>query len=222
MTWKPGDEIASPVDSMVSVDPASAEGSASIYKLMIGAIVPRPIAFISTVSPGGVGNLAPFSYFNGVSSDPPCLMVAITRKSDGDKKDTLKNIEATRQFVVNTVAEWIAEPMNQCSAEYPYGVDEMRKVGLTGIASVKVRPPRVKESPIQMECELYDTLRVGDGRIGSAVIVVGRIVLMHVHAAAFRDGKILLDQIKPLARLAGFGYAKVPVANTFDLPRPKA
>ncbi len=207
---------------MISVDPATVQGSDSIYKLMIGGIVPRPIAFISTVGPDGAGNLAPFSYFNGVCSDPPCLMVAIIRKSDGDKKDTLKNIEATRQFVVNTVAEWIAEPMNHCSAEYPYGVDEMSKAGLTGIASIKVRPPRVKESPIQMECELYDTLQVGDGGIGSATIVVGRIVLMHIHAAAFKEGRILLDELKPLARLAGFGYTKVPVANTFDLPRPKA
>jgi len=121
MPWQPGDSIHSPVHEMITPDPPQI-GSKQTYKLMIGAIVPRPIAFISTMSPEGIGNLAPFSFFNGVSSNPPAVMIAITRKKGGEKKDTLRNIESTHQFVVNSVNEWMVEPMNQCSAEYPYGL----------------------------------------------------------------------------------------------------
>lgn len=211
-------EIRSPVSEMVSLDFAGMAPT-PIYKLLIGAVVPRPIAFISTLSPDGVGNLAPFSFFNGVSSDPPCLMIAITRNSDGGKKDTLRNVEATGQFVVNTVADWMAEPMNQCSANYPYGVDEMKEVGLTPLASMKVKPPRVKESPIHMECELYKTLEVGEAKVGASTIVVGKIVAMHIHKPAYYDGKIKISEIRPLSRLAGASYGLTE--GIFDLPRPK-
>lgn len=207
----------STVDRMVSLD-FSEVSQRDRYKLLIGAVVPRPIALVSTVSREGVGNLAPFSFFNAISSDPPCLMISITRKSGGDKKDTLKNIEATGEFVVNTVSEWLIEPVNQCSAEYPYGVSEMEKVGLTPEASLLVCPPRVKESPVQMECKLHKTLEVGDGNPGSAVIVVGEIVAMHVWDAAYSNGRILLEKIAPVARLAGTSYAKV--AEPFSIPRP--
>lgn len=207
----------SPVQEMTSLDPDQI-GPKSTYKFLIGAIVPRPIAFISTVSPEGIGNLAPFSFFNGVSSNPPAVMVAITRMSGGRKKDTLRNIEATGQFVVNSVNEWIVEPMNACSAEYPYGVDEMQKVGLTALPSLKVRPLRVKESAIQMECELYKTLEVGEGAEGSSTIVVGRIVMMHVDSAAYKDGKVSLESIRPISRLAGLDYGRT--SGVFSLTRP--
>jgi flavin reductase (DIM6/NTAB) family NADH-FMN oxidoreductase RutF len=216
--WKPGDAIASPVDRMISLD-LTTMASTPAYKLLIGAIVPRPIAFVSTVSPEGVGNLAPFSFFNGVSSVPPAIMIAITRRNDGSKKDTLRNIEATRQFVVNSVAEWLVEPMNHCSADYPYGVDEMRKVGLTPLPSLRVKPPRVKESPIQMECELYDTMEVGPGVVGSSTIVVGKILQMHVHEPAYDNGRLRLEAIQPISRLAGASYGRT--TETFDLARPK-
>src|ERR1041385_6890840 len=132
-----------------------------IYRLMIDCIVPRPIAFVSTLSAEGVGNLAPFSFFNGVSSEPPTLVFSISRKRDGGKKDTLVNIESTPQFVVNLVTEPMAAPMHQTSADYPYGVDEMAKVGLTPVPSTRVRPPRVGESPVQMECELFSLHEIG-------------------------------------------------------------
>ncbi len=191
-----------------------------IYKLLIGAIVPRPIAFVSTVSAEGVGNLAPFSFFNAVSSYPPCLMISIARKSTGEKKDTLKNIEETGTFVVNCVSEWMVEPMNQASADYPYGVDEMAQVGLTAIPSVKVKASRVKEAAIQMECEVYRILEIGDGlSVGSTTLVVGRILLMHVAEAVYDQGKIRIDALKPIARLAGSSYSKL--GEVFDLARPK-
>lgn len=217
--WKLGDPTQSPVNRMVTLDPTQTD-SKSVYKLIIGAIVPRPIAFISTLSPEGIGNLAPFSFFNGVSSNPPAIMVAITRKKGGEKKDTLRNIETTGQFVVNSVNEWLVEPMNQCSAEYPYGVDEMLKVGLTPLASVRVKPPRVQEAAVQLECELYKTLEVGDGSEGSSTIVVGRIVMAHIYDRAYADGKILIQELKPVSRLGGLSYGQVD--GIFDLPRPKS
>jgi flavin reductase (DIM6/NTAB) family NADH-FMN oxidoreductase RutF len=209
---------ASLLDPRVELDP-SVLGTTGTYKLLIGAIVPRPIAFISTMSPEGVGNLAPFSFFNGVSSDPPCLMVSITRKNSGEKKDTLRNIEATGQFVVNTVSDWMAEAMNQCSGEYPYGVDEMEKVGLTPLPSTIVRPSRVRESPVHFECELYKAVEVGEARVGAATVVIGRIVRVHVLADAYEGGRIRIERLRPLSRLAGFGYGLTD--GIFDIPRPK-
>ncbi len=201
---------------MVTLDPKQMEAK-TIYKFMIGAIVPRPIAFISTLSPQRIGNLAPFSFFNGVSSNPPAVMIAITRKSNGDKKDTLLNIESTSEFVVNNVSEPIAKKMNQCSAEYPYGVDEMQKVGLTPLPSSLVRPSRVKESSVHLECKLYDTLEVGDGSEGSSTIVVGTIQMIHIDENVYQNGRILLEKLNPLCRLAGGSYGLV--SEVFDLPR---
>lgn len=202
---------------MVSIDPSQSD-SKSVYKILIGAIVPRPIAFVTTLNPEGKGNLAPFSFFNGVSSKPPAVMIAITRKKDGSKKDTLINIEATREFVVNSANEWLIEPLNQCSAEFPYGVDEMVKVGLTPLPSKKVRPHRVKEAAIHLECKLYDTLEVGDGSEGSSTIVVGTIVMAHVASTAYKNGRIMIDELKPISRLGGLSYGHT--SDIFDLPRP--
>ena len=217
-SWHPGDKIISPVDEMVDIDSIGVS-QRDIYKLLIGGIVPRPIAFVSTVSPEGVGNLAPFSFFNGVSSNPPCVMISITRKNDGGKKDTLRNIETTGQFVVNTTSEWLAEPMNHCSADYPYGVDEMKKVGLTALPSSRVKPARVKESPVQFECEIYKTLEVGDGTVGSSTIVVGRVVMTHVWKEIYHDGRIDFAGLKSIARIGGNSYAFG--MGTFELARPK-
>lgn len=217
--WKPGDRITSPVSEMVTLDPALLEVGA-VYRLLIGAIVPRPIAFVSTLGPEGIGNLAPFSFFNGVSSNPPCVVISFTPKAGGEKKDTLRNIERSRQFVINMANEWLVAPLNQCSGDYPYGVDELTKVGLTPIPSVRIAPFRVKESAIQLECELYDQLQIGEvGAPGSACLVVGRILLIHVHAPAYRDGKLLLQELRPVSRLGGISYGCV--GDVFEIPRPK-
>jgi len=203
--------------SLISLDPSRISMS-DMYKLMIGGIVPRPIGFVSTVNRAGQGNLAPFSYFNAVSSDPPCVSVSITRKTDGSKKDTLINIEETGQLVVNIVSESMVEPMNQCSAEYPYGVDEMAKVGLTPVPSLKVKPARVGESLIQFECETYQIVEVGEAKLGASSLVIARVVQVHVNERVYSKGRILIDELKPLARLGGLSYGKV--SGVFDLPRP--
>ena len=126
-----------------------------IHKLMIGSIVPRPIALISTVSEDKVNNLAPFSYFNGVCSNPPTIMFAPARRGwDGSKKDTLINIQKNKQFVVNIISETFAEKMVMCSTDYASNVDEFKVSELTPVPSTRINPPRVEESKINFECEL--------------------------------------------------------------------
>ena len=190
----------------------------AIYHLMTSTIVPRPIAFVSTISPEGILNLAPFSFFNGVSSNPPCLVFSITRKPDGSKKDTLLNIEENGEFVVNSTHEWLAEKINQCSAEYPYGVSELDKVGFTAAASTHIKPPRIQESLVHMECRLETFVPIGDGTLGSATLVVGRILEMHVAEQAFTNDRVDVLKLKPLARLGGSQWAKT--SEVFEQKRP--
>ena len=217
-SWKPGDKIASPVGAMLPLDPAILPAR-DIYKLIIGAIVPRPIAFVSTISSAGVVNLAPYSFFNGVSSNPPCVMISVSRKEDGGKKDTLLNIEATNQFVVNSANEWLIEPLVHCAGNFPYGVDEMSLVGLTPQASLRVKPPRVRESAFQMECELYKSVEIGEGGPGSTTVIFGRILFMHAHETIYKDGRILFSEHRAIGRLGGFSYGKI--AETFDIAVPR-
>lgn len=216
--WKPGVAIDSPVSDMIALE-ASALDVRQTYKLMTGGVIPRPIAFVSTLNENGTVNLAPFSYFNAVASAPPTIMVAITYKSDGSKKDTLLNIERSREFVVNSVSEWMAEPMNHCSAEYPHGVSELEKVGLHSIPSDVVSPPRVKESPFHMECKLHTTVAVGSGGAGSSTLVIGEVLKFHIHKPAYQNGVIVPEKLKPLSRLGGTAYGTL--GELFDLDRPK-
>jgi flavin reductase (DIM6/NTAB) family NADH-FMN oxidoreductase RutF len=216
--WKPGVAIASPVSDMIALD-ASTLDVRETYKLMTSGVIPRPIAFVSTLNENGTVNLAPFSYFNAVASAPPTIMLAVTYKSDGSKKDTLINIERSREFVVNSVSEWMAEPMNHCSADYPNGVSELEKVGLCPIPSDVVSPPRVKESPFHMECKLHTTVAVGGGGAGSSTIVIGEVVKFHIHKPAYQNGVLIPEELKPLCRLGGTSYGIL--GDLFDLDRPK-
>ena len=188
------------------------------YKLLIGSIVPRPIGFVSTVSPNGIHNLAPFSFFNGVCSEPmTVLFCPVIRGTDGQEKDTLKNIKATKEFVVNIVSEEIAEKMNQCSAEYPYGVDEFKESGLTPAPSNVVKPSLVKEAKINMECKLLHLVEIGN-KPGGGTVVIGEVVYFHVREDIYQDGKIILSKLKPVGRLGGTEYCRV--TDNFSLPRP--
>ena len=191
-----------------------------VYRLLVGAVVPRPIAFVSSVNKQGAVNLAPFSFFNAVSSKPACLAFSIARKADGSKKDTLRNIEETAQFVVNSASLWLAEPLVLCGAEFPYGVSEFEKSGLTALPAVRVRPPRVKEAAVHFECELYRLVEIGDGSPGSGALVIGRIVLMHIYKQAYKNGAIDFRELKPLARLGGIGYAQLGDCFELQVPAP--
>jgi Conserved protein/domain typically associated with flavoprotein oxygenases, DIM6/NTAB family len=180
-----------------------------IHKLMIGSIVPRPIALVSTTSKDGNNNVAPFSYFNGVCSNPPTIMFAPARRGwDGHEKDTLINIRNNQEFVINIVSESFAEKMVKCSTDFDPDIDEFQVSGLTPESSSKVSPPKVKESKINLECKLDQIVEIGDGTAGSGFVVLGTIVLFHIDDDIYEDGHILLDKLEPLGRLAGNWYTR--------------
>src|SRR5271170_1385402 len=200
------------------VDPGTTDPR-NVYKLMIGAIVPRPIAFVSTLSADGVPNLAPFSFFTGVSANPPVIAFSpMIRSSDGRKKDTLNNIEATREFVVNVVSEEFAEKMNLCSEEFPPEVDEFRASGLTPVASDLVKPARVLESHVNMECRLVQVVHVSPKPLGGS-IVLGEVVRFHVDDALVDNFRIDPDKLRAFGRMGGNSYARTK--DRFELIRPK-
>lgn len=190
------------------------------YKLMIGSILPRPIAFVSTIDPNGTPNLAPFSFFTAICAEPLLICFAPMRRgTDGRKKDTLVNIEATGEFVVNIVGERIVEPMNETAAEFDPEVDEFQAAGLTPIPSQVIRPYRVRESAIHMECVLHDILHFGD-QPGAGSLVIGKVVLMHISDELYADGKIDMEKLLPIGRMAGHVYTRA-VSDTFMLERKK-
>ncbi|MEM0543593.1 flavin reductase family protein [Flavobacterium sp. j3] len=189
-------------------NPNNLERSA-IYKLLTGSIIPRPIGWISSISEDGINNLAPFSYFNMLGDDPPHLMFS-TGIGNRTQKDTLVNVLATKQFVVNMVTEELVEQMNITAKAVPYDVDEFELAGVTPIASKKIKPMRVKESPINFECELVHHYFLEDHKNGGACVLIGRIVMMHFDETVLADNyKINLENYNPIARLAGSNYAKL-------------
>ena len=188
------------------------------HKLMIGSIVPRPIALVSTTSNNGINNLAPFSYFNGVCSKPPTIMFAPARRGwDGKEKDTLINIRDTKEFSINIVSEDIGEKMVKCSTDYEKEVDEYSKSGLSPLSSKKIKPPIVSESKISLECILNQIVQIGKEDAGSGFIVIGTIVLFHIDDEVYDNGRIILDKLQPLGRVAGNGYVRS--TNAFDIVR---
>ncbi len=177
------------------LDPESISPGA-MYRFMIGVVVPRPIAFVSTVGADGRFNVAPFSYFNAITNRPPLIGISINLRG-GEPKDTLRNIRATGDFVVNTVDEPLTARMVHASGDWPEGVSEFELTGLTPVASDRVKSPRVAESPVSLECRLHREIELGD-----TTLVVGDI-----------------EKLKPVGRLGGDGYTIV--RDVFHLPRPK-
>jgi flavin reductase (DIM6/NTAB) family NADH-FMN oxidoreductase RutF len=188
-----------------------------LYRLMISVIVPRPIAFISSVSKSGILNLAPFSYFMGVCSNPPIIAVSIIEHPSGPK-DTANNIQETAQFVVNLVTEDIAEKMNIASGDYSPEVNEFEMSGLTPIPSTSVKPPRVAESPISMECRLYEMSKVGNSPYAS-YLTLGEIVLFHIQDDLWADGEVDVRKLHAIGRMSGPRYTKT--RDIFEMPRPR-
>ncbi len=189
-------------------DPNELEHSA-VYKLLTGSVIPRPIGWISSVDVNGINNLAPFSYFNAVGEDPPHVMFSTVR-GNNTNKDTLNNVLANKQFVVNMVTEELAEQMNTTSQAVASDIDEFELAGLTPLPSLKIKPMRVKESKVTFECELVHHYFLEDHKNGGACILIGRIVMMHFDESVLLDNyKINLETYKPIARLAGSNYAKL-------------
>lgn len=181
----------------------------AIYKLLTGTIIPRPIGWVSSISEEGIVNLAPFSFFNAVGDDPPHVMFSTVRTGDSNK-DTLNNVLATHQFVVNMVTEETVERMNATSARVSSDINEFELAGLTPMSSLIVSPPLVKESPVNFECELVHHYTLENHKYGGATVLIGRVVMFHVNESVLlEDFKINLDVYKPVARLAGSNYSKL-------------
>ncbi len=191
--------------------------SQEFYYILTGIVAPRPIAFISTLSSEGIHNLAPFSFFNAVSANPPTIIVSIGRYIDGKPKDTLCNIEETGEFVVNVVNRNIVEAMNMTAAEFPQNVDEFEIAGLTKAPSIHVKPPRVAESPVQIECKLNKVVPIGEGSTESG-LVIAEIILIHIDDVVMVNGRIDNSRLDPIGRLAGGMYSYTN--ETLYLKRP--
>ncbi len=201
------------------IDPANTTPK-EFYPWMIRCIVPRPIAWVSTVSKDGVHNLAPFSFFTAISTDPPTLCFAPGRDAiTGGKKDTLFNIEATGVFVVNVVPEDLAEKMNDTATNYPPGMSEFEEAGLTPTPSERVNAPRVAESPVHFECERYEMLHIGPDGVGGATLVIGRILLLHVDDRVLTNGKVDYERFRAVGRMGGMDYTRT--RDRFSMARKK-
>ena len=199
------------------IDPAKT-GLAELYGWMISTIAPRPIAWVSSISAAGLTNLAPFSFFQGVTANPPTLLFSVVNDRHGDKKDTVRNIEAVPEFVVNVVSYELREQMNRSSALLPYGESEFEFAGVTAAASELVRPPRVAGAPVSFECKLQQIVRVGEGPLAGNV-VFGTILLMHVKDNVLdSDGRIDPAKLDAIARMGGECYTRT--TDRFSLKRP--
>ena len=191
-----------------------------IYRLMIGLITPRPIGWVSTVSPRGVPNLAPFSFFNGVGAEPPTVVFSAVNHRDGRKKDTLVNVEANGEFVVNIASFELREAVNASGADLPYEVNELEGAGLTAVPSERVRPPRVAEAKAHLECVVHQIVNVGEGPL-AANLVIGRLVLVHVAGEVLDpSGRIDPRALDTIGRMGGDGYART--TDLFSLSRPSS
>ncbi|MBZ0268833.1 flavin reductase family protein [bacterium] len=204
----------------MELDPAGLEPPLR-YKILIGCIVPRPIAFVSTVSADGVANLAPYSFFNGVGSDPMTVLFCPANGADGGEKDSLRNAKpvaegGTGEFVVNAATEEYAEKVALAAEPLPFGESEFDLTGLTPVPSSAVAAPRVKESPFAFECRTTRVIRTNPGAAAGGNLVLGEVVRIHV-----RDG--LLDErfrtdpdaLRAVGRMGGFSYCRT--RDRFDL-----
>lgn len=189
------------------IDPA-AQTRRENYLLLTNLIVPRPIAWVSSLAADGTRNLAPHSYFNIVSSNPP-----IIHFTQSGRKDTLNNVEATGEFVINLVSTDLSEPMNITSTDFPPDHDEFTAAGLEAVPSLMVAPPRVAAAPAAFECRVRSILEMGNGNM-----VFGDVVMVHVRDDVYVNGRIDPAALAPLARLGGSAYGHI--RDIFKLPRP--
>jgi flavin reductase (DIM6/NTAB) family NADH-FMN oxidoreductase RutF len=204
--------------AMLRFDPAE-ESPGDIYKLMIGVIVPRPIAFVSSLDEHGVRNLAPFSYFTGCSTNPPVVcFVSAVRTGPLPAKDTLRNVLATKEFVVNIVSEDFAEKMNLTAAEVAPEIDEFALSGLTPLPSDLVSPPRVAESRVHMECRLRQVVHISD-QPGGGSLVLGDVLRFHVDESIIDGYKVDPGKLNAIGRMGGPTYVRTH--DRFNMLRPK-
>lgn len=189
-----------------------------VYRMLVDVVTPRPIAWVTSVDSRGKVNLAPFSFFNAFGANPPVVVFSPTLRRDGSKKDTLLNVEATGEFVLNAAVEPLAEQINESSRELPHGESEVEASGLTLLPALKVKPPRVAESPVHLECRVLQVLPIGRGPI-AANLVIGEVLLFHVHDSVL-DASRRVDprKLRTIARLGGDSYCRT--SDLFEMKRP--
>jgi flavin reductase (DIM6/NTAB) family NADH-FMN oxidoreductase RutF len=200
--------------TMLTITPADLDPR-DAYRLLISAVVPRPIGWASTIGLDGTLNLAPFSFFNAIGGNPSTVMISVGKRH-GNPKDTLRNVQETGEFVINIVNEELAAAMNQTSGEWDYDVDEFVRAGLATTPSIDVRPPRVANAPIALECKVTQIVPVIDTPY---TMILGRVLRFHIRAGLLRpNGLIDASLLKPVARLGGDEYAML--GRVFEMKRP--
>jgi flavin reductase (DIM6/NTAB) family NADH-FMN oxidoreductase RutF len=222
-----GDWTAATQAAVAAADHARSEGEMMLtiataelhprdaYRLMISVVVPRPIGWVSTLGADGTPNLAPFSFFNGVGSAPPTVMVSVGQR-DGGPKDTLRNARETGEFVLSIVDEALAARMNQTSGEWPYEVDEWERAGLAMAPSLVVRPPRVADAPVALEARVTQIVPVEGTHY---TMILGHILQFHIRDGLLRpNGLVDAELLRPVARLGGDEYATI--GSVFSMIRP--
>lgn len=199
------------------IDVSTAEPVA-VYRALVGVVTPRPIAWVTTVDGDGRVNLAPFSFFNTFGANPPVVVFSPTLRRDGSKKDTLRNIEAVGEFVVNAAVEDLAEKVNATAKELPPGESEADHASIVLEPSARVRPPRVAASPVHLECKVRQIMSIGDGPI-AANLVIGEVLLIHI-ADSVLDPQGVVDprKLRTIARLGGDFYCRS--TDLFEMQRP--
>lgn len=202
---------------MLSID-TSENSERENYKFLIGSIIPRPIAFVTTMSEEGIINGAPFSYFNIVSSNPPMISLSIQRAA-GRQKDTARNIIGLKEFVVHIVDENNVEKINQTAASLPPNESEIELANLTPVDSVKISVPGIKEAKIRMECKLEHSLELGGQDSPGCDLIIGKVVQFHIEEGIYEKGRIDPMGLGAVSRLAGTNYAKI--GEIFSMERPK-
>jgi flavin reductase (DIM6/NTAB) family NADH-FMN oxidoreductase RutF len=190
-----------------------------VYQALIRVVTPRPIAWVSSVDGRGRVNLAPFSFFNAFGSNPPVVVFSPVVKRDGGLKDTLRNVQETGQFVLSAAVEALAEQVNRTSQELPHGESEAEAAGLRLVPSVLVRPPRVADSPVHLECRVLQIVPIGAGP-GAANLVIGEVLMFHIDEAVLDDrGQIDPRKLCTIARLGGDFYCRS--TDLFEMRRPQ-
>jgi flavin reductase (DIM6/NTAB) family NADH-FMN oxidoreductase RutF len=211
-------ETLPPAGEFAGFDPGEM-APADVHRLLLHCVAPRPIALTSTLSAAGAPNLAPFSYFMAGGANPPSVIISPLTDRWGQPKDTLRNIRETGEYVINVVTYGMRDRVNTASAEYPYGVSEWEKAGLAPAPSVRVRPPRVAESPLAIECRLFEVVPHGSGAL-AANYVIGEVVYFHVHPELLVDGRLDARRVDYVARMGADWYARANEESMFELSRP--
>ena len=206
--------------TLKSIDPKEIE-TKELHSILLSSIAPRPIAFASTIDLKGNVNLSPFSYFNVFSSNPPILIFSPSRRvRDNTTKHTLENVLETMQVVINVVNYSIVNQMSKSSIEYPKGVNEFIETGLTQVDSIKVKPPRVKESPIAFECTVEKVISMGESG-GAGQLIIAKVEYIHVDSNVLdSNGDIDSQKLDLVARMGGDWYTRATKESMFKIPKP--